>query len=65
MTTDGILETQHHGQLFGKKRFKEVVRRHHDLSATDIRKAILAAVDDFRESERQQDDITLVVMKFL
>jgi serine phosphatase RsbU (regulator of sigma subunit) len=24
MTTDGIFETHHHGQMFGKKCFKEV-----------------------------------------
>lgn len=65
MTTDGIFETRHHGQMFGKKRFKEVVRRHHDLNAAGIRKAILAAVDGFRGPERQEDDVTLVVMKFL
>jgi sigma-B regulation protein RsbU (phosphoserine phosphatase) len=65
MTTDGIFETRHHGQMFGKKRFKEVVRRHHDLNAAGIRKAILAAVDGFHGPERQEDDVTLVVMKFL
>ena len=65
MTTDGIFETHHDGQMFGKKRFKEVVRLHHDLNAAGISKAILAAIDDFRGSERQEDDVTLVVMKFL
>jgi serine phosphatase RsbU (regulator of sigma subunit) len=51
--------------MFGKKRFKEVVRRHHDLDAVGIRKAVLAAVDDFRGPQRQEDDVTLVVMEFL
>lgn len=65
MTMDGIFETHHQGQMFGKERFKEVVRRHHDRDAAGIRKAIIEAVDDFRGRERQEDDVTLVVMKFL
>ena len=35
------------------------------LICTGILKAILEALDDFRGRELQEDDVTLVVMKFL
>jgi serine phosphatase RsbU (regulator of sigma subunit) len=50
--------------MFGRQRFMEVVRRNHHLDAVGIRDAVLAAIDDFRGRTRQEDDVTLVVIKF-
>ena len=64
LTTDGIFETRRHREMFGRQRFMEVVRRNHHLDAVGIRDAVLAAIDDFRGRTRQEDDVTLVVIKF-
>ena len=64
LTTDGIFETRRHREMFGRQRFMEVVRRNHHLNAVGIRDAVLAAIDDFRGRTRQEDDVTLVVIKF-
>ena len=64
LTTDGIFETRRHREMFGRQRFMEVIRRNHHLNAVGIRDAVLAAIDDFRGRTRQEDDVTLVVIKF-
>jgi sigma-B regulation protein RsbU (phosphoserine phosphatase) len=51
--------------LFGKDRIKEVIRRNAGLDAEGIRRAIFNAVENFRGKAPQEDDITLVVAKFL
>jgi hypothetical protein len=50
--------------MFGKERFKEVVRKNARLETESIRKAVFEAVTKFRGDEPQEDDITLVVLKF-
>jgi len=65
LTTDGIFETHSpDGEMFGKERFKEVVRKNADLEAEGIRKAVFDAVTEYRGDEPQEDDITLVIIKF-
>jgi serine phosphatase RsbU (regulator of sigma subunit) len=65
LTTDGIFEAHNSaGEMFGKERFKEVVRNNAGLETEGIRKAVFEAVTDFRGDEPQEDDITLVVLKF-
>jgi serine phosphatase RsbU (regulator of sigma subunit) len=65
LTTDGIFEAHNpEGEMFGKIRFKEVVRKNAGLEAEGIRKAVFEAVTEFRGDEPQEDDITLVVLKF-
>jgi serine phosphatase RsbU (regulator of sigma subunit) len=51
--------------LFGKDRIKEVSRRNAGLDAEGIRRAIFNAVENFRGKAPQEDDVTLVVAKFL
>ena len=51
--------------MFGKARFKEIVRQNAGLEAEGLRKAVFEAVTEFRGSEPQEDDITLVILKFL
>ena len=66
LTTDGIFEAHNpDGEMFGKVRFKEVIRRNAGLEAEGLRRAVFDAVTEFRSSEPQEDDITLVVIKFL
>ena len=65
LTTDGIFEAHNsEGEMFGKERFKEVVRENAGLETEGIRKAVFETVTDFRGDEPQEDDITLVVLKF-
>jgi sigma-B regulation protein RsbU (phosphoserine phosphatase) len=65
LTTDGIMETHNQeGDMFGKDRIKEVIRRNADQDAEGIRRAMFTAVEDFRGKAPREDDVTLVVVKF-
>jgi len=65
LTTDGVWEARNKkGEMFGRKRFKEIIRRHADAGAEGIRLAIIDAIAAFRGEAQQEDDITLVVLKF-
>jgi len=65
LTTDGIFEAHNPaGEMFGKERFKDVVRQNAGLEAEGLRKAVFEAVTEFRGAEPQEDDITLVILKF-
>ena len=66
LTTDGVLEAHNEkGEMFGRNRVKEIIRRYAGLGAEGIRLAIIDAVTAFRGEAHQEDDITLVVLKFL
>ena len=66
LTTDGVWEAPNQkGEMFGKDRFKEIIRKNAHLGADGIRLAIIDAVTAFRGGAQQEDDITLVVLKFL
>jgi sigma-B regulation protein RsbU (phosphoserine phosphatase) len=66
LTTDGVLEAHNEkGEMFSRDRVKEIIRRYAGLGAEGIRLAIIDAVTAFREEAHQEDDITLVVLKFL
>jgi sigma-B regulation protein RsbU (phosphoserine phosphatase) len=66
LTTDGIMETHNQkGDMFGKDRIKEVIRRNADLDADGIHRAVIDAVEDFRGKAPREDDVTLVVVKHL
>jgi predicted ATPase/serine phosphatase RsbU (regulator of sigma subunit) len=63
--TDGVWETRNdRGEMFGKQRLKDVIRRNAKFSAEGMRQAVVDAVTDFRGRAPQQDDVTLVVIKF-
>jgi len=62
--TDGIWETGNEkGELFGKDRLKEVIRQYASQSARDILLAVHAAVEEFRGELKQEDDLTIVIVK--
>jgi sigma-B regulation protein RsbU (phosphoserine phosphatase) len=47
----------------GRKRFKALLRRHAQYTASDILNAIFAELDDFSKGRKPEDDITLVIIK--
>ncbi len=62
--TDGIWETRNDsGEMFGKERLKALIRRHAHLSAKRMITSIIDELQAFRKSVKQDDDITLVVIK--
>jgi sigma-B regulation protein RsbU (phosphoserine phosphatase) len=62
--TDGIRETRNEkGEMFGKDRLQEIIRRSAKESAQTIKHAILDAVAEFRGNTKQEDDLTLVIIK--
>ncbi|THB77244.1 MAG: hypothetical protein D3926_15945 [Desulfobacteraceae bacterium] len=50
-------------QLFGKKRFFEVVRQNYKKSANEIVRSCFNTLSNFRGNLLAHDDITLVVIK--
>jgi sigma-B regulation protein RsbU (phosphoserine phosphatase) len=64
--TDGIWETVNNAdEKFGKKRVKEIIRQNQKSSAQGILQAITDRLTTFRQNNPPQDDITLVVIKFV
>lgn len=62
--SDGIAETTNsEGQFFGISRVKELIEKHHELTAAELADRILNEVDWFTRSAPLFDDRTLVVMK--
>jgi sigma-B regulation protein RsbU (phosphoserine phosphatase) len=49
--------------MFGKDRFKDVIRKHAKSSASLILDAVIGSVDRFQQSHQKTDDVTLVVIK--
>ncbi len=64
MGTDGIWEAQSpQGEMFGKERFKDIIRNTAGRSARDILQAVIKEVDSFCHPLEKTDDVTLVVTK--
>jgi len=62
--TDGIRETRNpDGEIFGMENIRRIIRENHMIPANDIVKKIIDEITEFRASGRQEDDITLVVVK--
>jgi sigma-B regulation protein RsbU (phosphoserine phosphatase) len=62
--TDGIWEARSpDGEMFGKDRLRRLLGSMKDQSADDIRGAIANAVNEFKGTAPQLDDITLVVIR--
>ncbi|MEE4601036.1 MAG: SpoIIE family protein phosphatase [Desulfobacteraceae bacterium] len=62
--TDGIWEgTNSAGEMFGKERFRDILRRKAHLNATGIIDAVYQELDNFTSGLKQKDDVTLVVIK--
>ncbi|MGD9272359.1 MAG: SpoIIE family protein phosphatase, partial [Syntrophobacterales bacterium] len=64
--TDGIWESENpQGEGFGKKRLREIIRKHKHQNSQEIVDAITGALANHRQTAPQQDDITMVVIKRL
>ena len=62
--TDGIWEARNKaGKMFGKERFKEIIRQNASASADDILNAVYSELNQFTKGQKSEDDITLVVIK--
>jgi sigma-B regulation protein RsbU (phosphoserine phosphatase) len=62
--TDGIWEAQNQaGEMFGKERFNDVIRKHAKSSANLILDTVINSLDSFQQSHQKTDDVTLVVIK--
>ena len=62
--TDGIWEARDaEGNIFGKERLEQVIRKYNAETAQTIVLSILDAVKDFCGTADQEDDLTLVVIK--
>ena len=62
--TDGIWESQSpNGEMFGKDRFKAIIRKHAHESAKVILDNTIGSLDEFEQSHQRTDDVTLVVIK--
>lgn len=64
--TDGIWEaTNGRGEMFGKNRLKELIRQHASYNSETILTAVFQAHDDFTKGMKPEDDITMVIVKFV
>ncbi len=64
--TDGIWETRDDsGRMFSKTRLAALIREHAAYSSERLLEAILASLKDFRGAAKQEDDVTLVVVKIV
>jgi hypothetical protein len=51
------------GEMFGKERFKAIIRENADQPAKDITQSVIKQVDSFCHPLEKADDVTLVVIK--
>jgi len=64
--SDGVTECfNKDGDLFGEERLEAILKQVSSQSAKDVSKAIVAALDEFRQDRPFSDDVTLVVVKRL
>jgi len=62
--TDGIWDSRNlHGEMFGKERFKDVIKAHAGLPAKNMVGTVIAALDEFSHPLEKEDDVTLVIVK--
>jgi sigma-B regulation protein RsbU (phosphoserine phosphatase) len=62
--TDGLWEAHNKSyEMFGKNRLEAIIRQYAQTPADTILKSIILAVQEFRASAKQEDDITLAVIK--
>ena len=66
IATDGIRETRNSsGEMFGLNRLYEIISHNVNESAAVLQNAIIDAVRAFQADARQEDDITVVIVKLL
>ena len=64
--TDGIWESHNaNNEMFGKKRFRDIIRAQADKPAKEILDSVITSLDEFRHPLQKEDDVTLVIIKVL
>lgn len=64
--TDGITEAESgSGELFGTDRLREILAREHKRAAAGVIAAVMDAVRAFSGSATFNDDISMLLLKFL
>jgi len=64
LATDGAWEARNsQGEMFGKERFREVVRRHATGTSKDLVEALQQAIREYQGDAPVEDDVTVVVIK--
>ncbi len=62
--TDGIWEAVNSaGEMFGKARFRNIIREHAAAGSGDIINAVYNELSRFTRGKKSEDDITLVIIK--
>jgi len=62
--TDGIWEARNReGKMFGKDRFKDIIRQNAKAGAGEILESVFDELNQFTFGQRSEDDSTLVVIK--
>lgn len=63
--TDGIRETRNpKGEMFGRERLGQLLRTYSYLRTRDLCKKVIDVLTEFREDTPQEDDLTMVIIKF-
>jgi len=64
--TDGLWEAQNiMGKMFGKERLMDLIRQNAASSSNEILASIINSIKAFQDSVKQEDDITLLVIKII
>jgi sigma-B regulation protein RsbU (phosphoserine phosphatase) len=64
LSTDGIWESfNQKGEMFGKERIYDIIRKNSSLSSNEIINIMLDSLKNFQQGASIEDDITLVVIK--
>jgi len=62
--TDGIWEAVNsQGEMFGKERFRNIIRKNAKAGSSDILNAVYNELNQFTRGQKSEDDITLVIIK--
>jgi sigma-B regulation protein RsbU (phosphoserine phosphatase) len=63
--TDGLWESRNQaGEVWGIETVKNALLQVTNFSASEIGQFLLAELETFRDGHRQEDDISLIVVKF-
>jgi sigma-B regulation protein RsbU (phosphoserine phosphatase) len=64
--TDGLWEAENiMGKMFGKERLMDLIRQNAASSSNEILASIINSIKAFQDSVKQEDDITLLVIKII